>query len=130
MTTIKPDAAGIITLPPGATAEPNTCGSCKFFRRCLDQGIYEASSGHCEIVMPPPKQRYRVLTYEETGEVDRAPNWIKDSARCDFYRPDGRKYIVQREVWRDGCYICGRKEPTMLRAADRLYCSEHAGARP
>ncbi len=87
-----------ITLAPGATAEPNTCGSCKFFKRDMNNGPYEMARGNCEIRMPPLKQYFRTMTYEETGERDRAPNWVSDSAGCDLYRHDGKQYIVQRYI--------------------------------
>lgn len=88
-----------ITLPVGASAEPETCGSCKFFKRGpLTDGPYEGSSGDCGIRMPPQKEFYKKMTYEEVGESDRSPNWIKDTFGCDLYRADGKTYIVQRKV--------------------------------
>ena len=89
----------ITTLALGANAEPNTCGSCKFFRRDRD---YDSASGKCEIVLPKklasqrdirsidPKQKDR----EYTGNEDQ----IKDTDRCDLYKSDGKQYIVQRIV--------------------------------
>lgn len=87
-----------ITLPIGATAELNTCGSCKFFER----GNYDSVYGQCKIKLPKkiaekwdirsidPKQKDR----EYTGTEDQ----IKDSDCCDFYHHDGKVYIVQRRV--------------------------------
>ena len=90
--------AGEITLPLDCSAEPDTCGSCKFFDRTMRDGPYEMSSGHCRFKLPPFEEKYRVLTYVETGESDRAANWIKDTHACDLYRPDGKVYIVQRRI--------------------------------
>lgn len=90
--------AGEITLPVGATAEPLTCGSCKFFLREMSSGPYEAAAGHCTFRLPPPKQFFKVMTYEETGELDRTANWVKDTHGCDLYQPDKKSYIVQRIV--------------------------------
>jgi hypothetical protein len=88
-----------ITLTVGASAEPDTCGSCKFFERKNDwRTIY----GQCRIKLPSkladqwdirridPKQKDR----EYTGTEDQ----IKDTDRCDLQRPDGKVYIVQRKV--------------------------------
>jgi len=89
----------VTTLAPGATAEPNTCGSCKFFGRDRD---YDGATGKCQIVLPKklacqwdirgidPKQKDR----EYTGNEDQ----IRDTDRCDLYKPDGKQYIVQRIV--------------------------------
>lgn len=88
-----------ITLPVGASAEHNTCGSCKFFQRKQD---WTAVYGDCRIKLPPtvakqsdvraidPKRR----NDEYTGNEDR----IKDTERCDFYKHDQKVYIVQRKV--------------------------------
>lgn len=88
-----------ITLPVGASAEPDTCGSCKFFSRDND---WRTVYGQCKIKLPSkmasqwdirgvdPKQKDR----EYTGNEDQ----IKDSDRCDLQRPDGKVYIVQRKV--------------------------------
>lgn len=102
MSEVGCDTAGEITLPIGATAEPDTCGSCKFFRR-KDDGCTPGSVwGKCGFVMPPiiatswdirgldPKQKDR----EYTGNEDT----IKDTARCDLYRHSGKVYIVQRRI--------------------------------
>jgi hypothetical protein len=88
-----------ITLAVGCSAEPNTCGSCKFFVRDRD---YDSANGKCEIKLPKkiamqwdirgvdPKQK----DLEYTGNEDQ----IKDTDRCDLQRPDGKTYIVQRRV--------------------------------
>lgn len=90
-----------ITLPVGCSAEPDTCGSCKFFERKGDNEYYRMS-GFCRIKLPAkipeqwairdidPKQKDR----EYTGNEDQ----IKDTDRCDLQRPDGKTYIVQRRV--------------------------------
>jgi hypothetical protein len=86
-----------ITLPVGASAEPDTCGSCKFFRRYLESR-FDAMVGYCEIKMPPPKLWFKMKTSEEIGEQDWRPNRVKDTDACDFYRHDGRVYVVQRRI--------------------------------
>lgn len=92
-----------ITLGVGATAEHNTCGSCRFFDRDSDT-LYDRAYGRCRFKFPEkmveqstirtldPKQRDR----EYTGNEDR----IKDTDRCDLYQQDGKTYIVQRRVGR------------------------------
>ena len=89
----------LITLTPGCTAEHDTCGSCKFFRRDRE---YDSTYGQCGFVMPKkiavqwdirrvdPAQK----NAEYTGNEDRQ----KDTDRCDLHRPDGKRYIVQRIV--------------------------------
>lgn len=83
-----------ITLPVGASAEPDTCGSCKFFSR---DDLWPVGSGTCRIKMPPGvASRYMLpgVEIENSFELDRIP----DSERCDLQRPDGKTYIVQRKV--------------------------------
>jgi hypothetical protein len=90
--------ANEITLPVDATVEPDTCGSCKFFRRKSDNPYYVAE-GWCVIELPPPKERFAPKPYVEgNGDEYRAPNITKDTSRCDLQRPDGKSYIVQRRV--------------------------------
>ena len=93
--------SGEVTLSVGCSAEVNTCGSCLFFERQGDNEYYRMN-GFCRIKLPAkiveqftvrnidPKQRDR----EYTGNEDQ----IKDTDRCDLYRPDGKIYIVQRRV--------------------------------
>ena len=91
----------MITLAIGANAEPDTCGSCKFFERRRND-FYDGMYGECRIKLPAhfveqrqlrgidPKQRDQ----EYTGNEDR----IKDTDRCDLYRSDGNQYIIQRRA--------------------------------
>jgi len=88
--------ANEITLPVGATAEHNTCGSCKYFQRKDD---YNAKWGQCGFRLPPQvasRNQFRSLdrNYEYTGNEDQ----IEDISRCDLYCNDGKSYIVQRRV--------------------------------
>ena len=88
-----------ITLSVGCSAEPDTCGSCRFFAR---DGDYDRAQGKCNIKLPKkladqwdirridPAQKNR----EYTGTEDQ----IKDTDRCDLQRPDGNVYIVQRRI--------------------------------
>lgn len=90
-----------ITLAPGATAEPNTCGSCKFFERKDFDDRY-GTYGFCRFLFPAkialqsdirrldPKMKDEEYTGNE--------NQIKDTDRCDLQSPDGKTYIVQRRV--------------------------------
>jgi len=92
--------ANEITLSVGASAEPNTCGSCKFFERRGDG--YAASGGFCRIKLPAKIADQNAIRSidpkmkdaEYTGNEDR----INDTDRCDLQRPDGKVYIVQRRV--------------------------------
>jgi len=89
-----------ITLPPGCTAEHDTCGSCKFFER--DGYDYSRIYGKCRIVLPSKvAMQYDVRAIdpkhkddEYTGNEDQ----IQDTNRCDLWRSDGKTYIVQRKI--------------------------------
>jgi hypothetical protein len=93
--------ANEITLRVGASAEPDTCGSCKFFERKSD-GEWDSMRGFCRIKLPAkiadqwairaidPKMKDQ----EYTGNEDQ----IKDTDRCDLYRFSGQVYIVQRRI--------------------------------
>lgn len=83
--------ANEITLPVGAAAEPDTCGSCKFFSR-RDNGAYYASQGNCAIHLPP-----QIAQKGWDGEGF-GPSGKQDTDRCDLQRPDGKVYIMQRKV--------------------------------
>lgn len=91
-----------ITLPVGASAEPDTCGSCKFFRRKRED--YNQAQGFCEFVLPKRvAEQWSVRRLQDqvaktdsdyTGNEDQ----IKDTDRCDLYRFSGQVYIVQRRI--------------------------------
>ena len=91
-------AANEIVLAVGCSAEFGTCGSCHFFRRSMDSGPYEMKTGDCTFRLPPLPRRYKEMSYEETGESGRSPQWVQDTFGCDLYKPDGKVYIVQRRV--------------------------------
>lgn len=93
--------ANEITLAVGASAEPDTCGSCKFFERKdfeERRGVY----GFCRFKLPQKMATQRDIRrldpelkdQEYTGNEDQ----IKDTDRCDLQRPDGKVYIVQRRI--------------------------------
>ncbi len=82
-----------ITLPIGSTAEPETCGSCKYFRRRSDGDAY----GYCNIKMPPQKQYFADKVFKNDDEIE-AANFTRDSNSCDLWKWDGKQYIVQRRV--------------------------------
>ena len=90
-----------ITLPVGASAEPDTCGSCKFFKRKND-GEWFAMHGFCKIELPKKIATKwdirgvdpKMVDAEYTGNEDQ----IKDTDRCDLYRFSGQVYIVQRRI--------------------------------
>lgn len=94
--------ANEITLAVGASAEPDTCGSCKFFRRMSDSGPAYAMDGFCKIKLPAKLAEQwairnidpKMKDQEYTGNEDQ----IKDTDRCDLYRFSGQVYIVQRRV--------------------------------
>lgn len=96
--------AGEIILPVGSSAEPDTCGSCKFFERKGDNEYYRMH-GFCRIELPKKFFTQRDLRIfavtnkiwkdqEYTGNEDQ----IKDTDRCDLYRYSGKVYIVQRRI--------------------------------
>lgn len=95
--------ANEITLGVGAGAEPDTCGSCKFFeRKDAEYNNCTGSYGFCRIVMPAKVASQGDVRYidpkrkdqEYTGNEDQ----IKDTDRCDLYRFSGHAYIVQRRI--------------------------------
>lgn len=81
-----------ITLPPGASAEWGTCGSCRFFRR--GQNVIE-TYGKCCIELPP---KY-ALKPEPRDEDHSSPSTMRDDQRCELFQHTGETYIVQREVY-------------------------------
>jgi hypothetical protein len=86
-----------ITLPVGASAEPDTCGSCRFFDRLDD--LRPVGQGRCKFKMPPGvATRYDIPGIGATVENSYQLDWIEDTGRCDLQRPDGKVYIVQRRV--------------------------------
>lgn len=98
---MKNEVTNETTLSVGASAEPDTCGSCKFFeRKDYDErrGIY----GFCRIALPAKIAQQSTIRMidpkmkdqEFTGNEDQ----IKDTDRCDLQRSDGKVYIVQRRV--------------------------------
>lgn len=80
-----------IILPVGAKAEPGTCGSCLFFYR-RPEPYNSHWSGQCTIELP-----YKCATKEWDGD-SRPPAIMSDTDRCDFHRPDGKIYIVSKQV--------------------------------
>lgn len=92
-----------ITLPLGASAEPDTCGSCKFFKR-KDDNAYYAMHGFCIFQLPSKiAERWSIRQLQDqllkidrdfTGNEDQ----IKDTDRCDLYQFSGKVYIVQRRI--------------------------------
>lgn len=83
-----------ITLPLGSSAEPGTCGSCKFFYRIgADYGQSYQHMGRCNIKLPPMNYADKGWDGEGFG-----PRSLQDNQTCDLQRPDGRVYIVQRRI--------------------------------
>lgn len=87
--------ANEFTLPLGASAEPDTCGSCKFFVRLDD--LRPVSQGRCNIKLPPMLAT-KYETSKEGWENSYQFDLKQDTERCDLQRPDGKIYIVQRRV--------------------------------
>ncbi len=85
-----------ITLGVGASAEMNTCGSCKFFRRDMDMGVVNMSRGICGFQFP--KKMFILFAPKEYRDGDEDRDRMNDTDRCDLQRPDGKVYIVQRRV--------------------------------
>lgn len=84
-----------IILPLGASAEPNTCGSCRFFGRRTEK--YSAYAGVCNIELPP---MIATKYYVGKESIENSDQFIRtrDRSRCDFQSPDGKVYIVQRRI--------------------------------
>jgi len=100
MTTYFPKTLEPITLPLGSTAEPDTCGSCKFFKRA-DAASYPCNQdrGWCRFVLPPMMQKFVLYQYKSDEEGDGwGPRARNDTERCDCQVSDGKNYIVQRLI--------------------------------
>lgn len=78
-----------IKLEVGATAEPGTCGSCKFFERTKDA---DARGGYCNICIPP------WVAHKPYNTNSLPPNFVYDADSCDLYRHSGKAYIVSEVV--------------------------------
>jgi hypothetical protein len=91
-----------ITLPPGCSAEHDTCGSCKYFKRTPDFGDYYKMNGKCRFVMPKKIvvawQLRAVDPKHQDDDYDGTEDHITDTDCCDLYRNDGKVYIVQRRI--------------------------------
>jgi hypothetical protein len=92
-----------IILTPGATAEPNTCGSCRFFNRNpTGDGEQYRMNGICVFKFPPkmptPWDIRRIDPKYKDDEYTGTEMWIKDTDSCDLYKPDGKYYIIQRRI--------------------------------
>jgi hypothetical protein len=94
--------ANEITLMPGASAEPDTCGSCKFFERRRNDK-YDGMYGNCRFKFPEKtvatgwdirRLDPALKNAEYTGNEER----IKDTDRCDLWKHSGNTYIVQRRI--------------------------------
>lgn len=85
-----------IILPIGASAEPDTCGSCKFFVR--DADLWPVGRGRCKFKMPPGVATKYDIPQDREAENSYQYDRTLDTERCDLQRPDGRVYIVQRRV--------------------------------
>lgn len=84
-----------IELKLGQTAQPGTCGSCKFFSRA-GADIYGVQMGLCNIKLPP---QIEIKSGNNTdGDYVGPTNRINDSDRCDFHRPTGEIYIEKLRV--------------------------------
>ena len=61
-------------------------------------------NGLCRFVLPAKivvQDQYRDLddrVAKRNRDWQGTENWIKDTDRCDLYRPDGKTYIVQRRI--------------------------------
>ena len=86
-----------IVLPIGATADPDTCGSCKFFRR---RDEYGSDRGVCTIVLPGWVQIKPPVNRNDEDWID--PALMKDTMRCDLQRPTGNFYQVSQRVGPQG----------------------------
>lgn len=77
-----------IRLELGATADPNTCGSCAKFERT--ESWNGMAGGYCTMTLPP---QYARVPYDPEGKP---PNQVNDTHNCDLYRHSGKAYIVSK----------------------------------
>jgi hypothetical protein len=88
-----------ITLPVGSSAEPDTCGSCKFFRRMTNNGDWYYMNGWCTFKFPGRVvEQWQMRGLDKNREGGDDPDRIKDTDRCDLYKFSGKVYIVQRRI--------------------------------
>jgi hypothetical protein len=90
--------ANEIILAVGASAEPDTCGSCKFFKRQMDMGPQNMIYGICRFVLPRTVMAgYTPRVYSSDDDCETS-GYMRDAERCDLQQPDGKAYIVQRRI--------------------------------
>jgi hypothetical protein len=93
--------AGEIVLPLGSSAEPDTCGSCRFFVRRGDNE-YTSKHGFCNIKLPAKMVEQGTIRSMDPKDKDREytgnEDQIKDTDRCDLYKFSGKVYVVQRRI--------------------------------
>lgn len=92
----------VIELELGQTAQPEKCGSCKFFGRRAGPGdlpsyikgdtrVQLSGAGYCNLKLPPQ--------YQIKGQGEGAPtNWINDTGSCDLWKWSGVVYVEKRVV--------------------------------
>lgn len=82
-----------IVLAINQTAEPGTCGSCRFFERRNAHDEYD-TTGCCKFRLPPTRVYQR-----QKWDADSQPlDTVRDTDGCDLWRSDCKTYIVQRRV--------------------------------
>ncbi len=95
----------IIELAVGQTAQPETCGSCKFFyRQVHEQYLGEdnipkeiVGDGNCHVPLPP-QIAIRSGMNDDGGEYIGPSNRTTDTKTCVLWKPSGKVYIERRLI--------------------------------
>lgn len=80
----------IIQLSQGQNAEPNTCGSCKFFKR-YDDGNGGYNTGACTFIFPPQVALGK-QTYNDRDEEYTDSRQCADTYSCHLYQSNNKEY--------------------------------------
>lgn len=78
-----------VVLQLGQSADPDACGSCKFFQR---HEWNSNSTGDCKITMPP------YLVRKDWDGEGKPPNLVDDKCGCSLHVHTGKTYVVQTMV--------------------------------
>ena len=87
-----------IRLGERQSAEPNTCGSCQFYRRPDDS----SPRGDCSLKMPPWIKLLHSHASERSGatesfENSTDPTMVYDNQTCSFWMSSGFSYVQDRK---------------------------------
>lgn len=79
-----------IRLDVGATADPNTCGSCQRFERT--EPWNGTAGGYCLLRLPPQYAR------KPWGGESKPHDVVRDTDSCDLHVHTGKAYLVTKVV--------------------------------